>query len=100
VDILLIEPTHNDLRMFSYNIMRLSARKVVAEHGYRSLLATFRRNRRAYARLLARHGIGLRDPSRLPDVPAPLPRRSRVGRALAASLDRLDSRLAARRSLS
>ena len=38
VDILLIEPTRDDLRMFSYNIMRYSARRVVAEHGYRSTL--------------------------------------------------------------
>ena len=34
MDILLIEPTRDDLRMFSYNIMRLSARQVVAAHGY------------------------------------------------------------------
>jgi NTE family protein len=93
VDILLIQPVRNDLRMFSYNIMRLSARKVVAEHGYRSLLATFRRHRSRYARLLERHGIRLRDPAGLPDLPAPLPCRSRVGRALHGSLERLESQL-------
>lgn len=93
VDILLVEPTRQDLRMFSYNIMRLSARQVVAEHGYRSLLASFRRNHGRYARLLSRHGIRLRDPSIVPDTPERLPRRSALGRALSASLDRLGRRL-------
>ena len=93
VDILLVEPTRRDLRMFSYNIMRLSARSVVAEHGYRSLVATFKREHRRFARLLARHGIRLRDPKHLPDSPAPLPYRSALARRLAASLDRLGSRL-------
>ena len=41
VDILLLEPTRDDLRMFSYNIMRYSARKVVAAHAYRSTLQAF-----------------------------------------------------------
>ena len=44
VDILLIEPTRDDMRMFGYNIMRYSARRVVAEHGYRTTLAFFRKN--------------------------------------------------------
>ena len=94
VDILLVEPTRDDLRMFSYNIMRLSARRVVAEHGYRSLLASFRHHRSHFERMLRRHGIGLADPARLPDTPAPLPYRSNVGRTLGGSLDRLDARLA------
>ena len=41
MDILLLEPTRDDLRMFSYNIMRYSARKVVAAHAYRSTLQSF-----------------------------------------------------------
>ena len=51
-------------RMFSYNIMRYSARRVVAEHGYRSTVADFAKNRAAYTRMLKRHGIGLADPAR------------------------------------
>ena len=39
VDILLLEPTRDDLRMFSYNIMQTSARKSVAAHAYRSTVA-------------------------------------------------------------
>ena len=72
VDILLIQPTRDDMRMFSYNIMRMSARKVVAEDGYRSAIQSFRENRAAWGRVLRRHGIGLKDPSRVPlDAPAP-----------------------------
>src|SRR5213075_2763364 len=36
VDILLLEPTRDDLRMFSYNIMQFRARRVVAAHAYQS----------------------------------------------------------------
>ena len=38
VDILLMEPTRDDLRMFSYHIMRDGVRRIVAEHGYQSVL--------------------------------------------------------------
>ena len=48
VDILLIEPTRDDMRMFGYNIMRMSARKVVAEDGYRTVLKCFRKNHARY----------------------------------------------------
>lgn len=93
VDILLIEPTRDDMRMFSYNIMRMSARKVVAEDGYRSVLGSFQRNRTAYERILKRHGIRLADPRRLPAVPPVHPQRSMLARTLTGSLDLLDSKL-------
>ena len=96
VDILLVEPTRDDMRMFGYNIMRYSARRVVAEDGYRSVVLAFRKNRAAYQRLLARHGIGLRDPFSLPDAPQRHPFRSTVARALSSSLDRLESTLGSR----
>ena len=35
------EPVRDDMRMFSYNIMRYSARKIVARYGYRSLRNAF-----------------------------------------------------------
>src|SRR4029079_15583454 len=69
VDILLLEPTRDDLRMFSYNIMRYSARKVVAAHAYRSTLQAFRAREGESRRVLRRHGISLRSPRRLPLVP-------------------------------
>jgi NTE family protein len=93
VDVLLVEPARHDLRMFAYNIMRYSARRELAEHGYRSVLATFRRRRREYAAVLARHGIGLRKTTPAVAAPAPRPYRSAVARSLAADLDRLGSAL-------
>jgi len=97
VDIVLIEPTRDDVRMFGYNIMRYSARRVVAEHGYRTTLTLFRKNAARYRRLFARHGIELADPRGLPDDPEPHPHRSEIARTLDASLDRLESRLGRRR---
>ena len=93
VDILLVEPTRDDMRMFAYNIMRLSARKVVAEDGYRSVLSGFQKNRTAYARILKRHGIRLGDPAAVPAVRVRQPQRSLVGRALSGSLDLLEDKL-------
>ena len=93
VDILLLQPTRDDMRMFSYNIMRYSARRIVAEHGYRSALAAFRRNADTWPRMLARHGIrvGRQQP---PDIPRPQPYASLTGRQLGLSLDRLEKKLA------
>ena len=93
VDILLLEPTRDDLRMFSYNIMRYSARKVVAAHAYRSTLQAFGAREGEYRRLLRRHGIVLRSPKRLPLVPEVSPYGSSLARALAGSLDALSSAL-------
>lgn len=93
VDILLLEPTRDDLRMFSYNIMRYSARRVVAAHAYRSTLQAFTTRQTEYRALLARHGIGLRDPRTIAALPDAIPFRSDVARALSGSLDRLSSAL-------
>jgi predicted acylesterase/phospholipase RssA len=93
VDILLIEPTRDDVRMFGYNIMRYSARRVVAEHGYRTTLEFFRRDADRYRRLFAKHGIAMADPRRVPDEPSRHPHQSDLARVLDASLDRLESRL-------
>jgi predicted acylesterase/phospholipase RssA len=93
VDILLLEPTRDDLRMFSYNIMQYSARKVVAAHAYRSTVLAFRARKAEYRRLLGRHGIRLRDPDRLPLEPEVSPYGSLVARTLSGSLDVLSSTL-------
>jgi len=97
VDILLVEPTRDDVRMFGYNIMRYSARRVVAEHGYRTTLAYFRRHAGRYQRLFAKHGIAMADPRRVPDVPSRHPHQSDLARSLDSSLERLESRLGGRR---
>ena len=96
VDIVLIEPTRDDVRMFSYNIMRYSARRVVAHHGYASTLEFFRQREGRHRAILARHGIALRDPASLPETPALHPHRSNLARTLDSSLDRLGSRLGRR----
>jgi NTE family protein len=96
VDILLIEPTRDDLRMFGYNIMRYSARRVVAEHGYRTALQYFRDNYHRCRRLFARHGIAMADPHKVPDIPSRHAHRSSLARSLDSSLERLESRLGIR----
>ena len=93
VDILLIEPQHDDMQMFSFNIMRMSARRLVAQHGYRSVAETFARNRTAYARTLKRHGIAL-GPALGPQAATAHRRRgSALARSLDSSLDRLSGKL-------
>lgn len=98
VDILLIEPTRDDVRMFGYNIMRYSARRVVAEHGYHTTLEFFRRQAPRCRRLFAKHGITMADPERAPETPPRHPHYSNLARSLDASLDRLESRLGAGRA--
>jgi hypothetical protein len=93
VDIVVLEPTRDDLRMFSYNIMRYSARKVVAAHAYQSTLQVFGARRAEYRELFGQHGIRLRDPRSVPVDPEVSPYRSTVARALSSSLDVLSSAL-------
>ena len=78
--------------MFRYNIMRYSARRVVAEDGYRSVILAFRKHRAKYADLLRRHGIQMRNPFSLPETPRHS-YRSHVARTLSSSLERLSSKL-------
>ena len=92
VDILLLQPGRDDMRMFSYNIMRYSARRVVAEHGYRSAVAAFAKNARSWERMLSRHGIGMRGTTP-PETPPALPFHTPLARTLASSLERLDTKL-------
>ena len=93
VDILVLQPDPADLKMFRYNILRYGARRVVAELGYRAGRQAFARRRQGWARTLARHGIRVRDPRRLPSSGAVPSAHSPVARALAASLARLESTL-------
>jgi predicted acylesterase/phospholipase RssA len=96
VDILLVEPARDDVRMFSYHIMRYGARRIVAEHGYQSVMSLFDAGFERYRRMLARHGLRLRHPRTLPAKPE-APRRSTVGRRLASSLRELEKGLDAPR---
>ncbi len=94
VDILLLEPRRNDMRMFSYNIMRYSARRVVAAHGYLSVKEAFATNHRSYKKTLARCGIKVAPAESLPSTPDELLFHSPVARSLAGSLDALSAKLA------
>jgi predicted acylesterase/phospholipase RssA len=93
VDILLIQPTRDDMRMFGYNIMRTSARRLVAEHGYRTALAFFRRTAARQRRLFAKHAIRFADPRRIRSAPPAPPSRAGFARALDGVLDRLEAKL-------
>ena len=96
VDILLMEPPRDDLRMFSYHIMRNGVRRIVAEHGYQSVRQHFTTHFASYRRMLARHGIALRHPRTVPSRPASRPRTSVVARALSGTLRDLEMSLARR----
>ena len=57
VDIVVIEPLPNDEKMFFHEVMSTSARLVVAQHGYESVLDGMSRNQAHLSGVLARHGI-------------------------------------------
>ncbi|HEV2952559.1 MAG TPA: patatin-like phospholipase family protein [Candidatus Dormibacteraeota bacterium] len=57
VDIVLIEPNPNDEKMFFHEIMSTSARLVVAQHGYESVLETMGSRSGSLAKVLSRHGL-------------------------------------------
>lgn len=57
VDIILIEPRRDDYQMFFYNIMRYSARLLVAEHGYKSVALDLADRYQEYKEILARHDL-------------------------------------------
>ena len=57
VDIVVIEPLPNDEKMFFHEVMSTSARLVVAQHGYESVLDGMSRNHAHLSSVMARHGI-------------------------------------------
>ena len=57
VDIILIEPQPADYQMFFYNIMRYSARLIVARHGFETVTLDLAVDYSNYKQILARHGI-------------------------------------------
>lgn len=57
VDIVVIEPLPNDEKMFFHEVMSTSARLVVAQHGYESVLDGMARNHSHFSAVMARHGI-------------------------------------------
>lgn len=57
VDILLIEPRPNDLQMFFYNVLRYSARLIIARHGFESVTLDLAEEYPRFKTTLERHGI-------------------------------------------
>jgi predicted acylesterase/phospholipase RssA len=57
VDIILIEPSPEDYQMFFYNIMRYSARLIVARHGFESVTLDLAQEYPYFKDILTRHGI-------------------------------------------
>jgi NTE family protein len=57
VDIILIEPDPQDFEIASYNIMRYSARLIVARHGFESVTINLSKEYPMFKEILARYGI-------------------------------------------
>ncbi len=57
VDIILVEPRADDYQMFFYNIMRYSARLLVAEHGYQSVTLDLADRYHEFKEILSRHDV-------------------------------------------
>jgi predicted acylesterase/phospholipase RssA len=57
VDIVLIEPSVHDYRMFFFNAMRYSARLILARHGFESVTQHITEDYAHFKQLFERHGI-------------------------------------------
>lgn len=57
VDIILVEPRPDDRQMFFYNVMRYSARLIIARHGFESVTIDLTQDYPRYKATLERHGI-------------------------------------------
>lgn len=57
VDIILIEPSRNDYQMFFYNIMRYSARLIVARHGFETVTLRLAEQYEHLRDMLLRHQV-------------------------------------------
>lgn len=57
VDIILIEPSRHDYKMFFYNAMRYSARLILARHGFESVTLRFAEDYAHFKTMLERHDI-------------------------------------------
>ncbi len=99
VDILVLQPTRNDLTMFRYDIMRYSARKALTRHGRMSALETLRDKKGKIEKTLARHGVRLRaTPQVAPLYEKPAEEhKAQSAQILAATLDVLERSLTATR---
>lgn len=92
-DVLVFEPSAREIREAELTLIRVSECPTLVEIGYRNTLDAFRANAVAWAPMLARHGVTLRDPSTVaPTLSSCAPPSSVAGR-LQRSLRRLERRL-------
>ncbi len=97
VEIILIEPPRDDLKMFVYNILRYSVRVDIAQHGFATARRIFQRNFDEYTAVFGRRGVKLSrdlvdtEQARM-DQGTPL-FRNRPMNALSRSLEKLEMRL-------
>lgn len=59
VDVVMIEPSERDFKMFFYNILRYSARIVLAKHGFEGAREIIESNFEDLSRVFAKHDIEL-----------------------------------------
>ena len=57
VDIILIEPRPDDYQMSFYNVMRYSARRIIAEHGFETVALGLAEDYTYFNNVLARHNV-------------------------------------------
>lgn len=93
-EIVLLQPRHDDYRMFFTNIFSFSSRRAVCQHGYAATREELRRRADELEPVLRRHGLGLRrdvlaDPER-DDLWANIGERRRTDAPLARLEDMLD----------
>jgi NTE family protein len=95
-DVVLFEPDHRDVTMFTTNIFSFSSRKSVLEHAYRATRHTLLERRTELEPVLARHGIRIRhevleeERDLWVEVGLRRPPRRRVAERLGSALDRLE----------
>lgn len=90
VDILLLEPTREEIQSADLTMVRADEIGAVFELGYRGTVSRFRARAEEWGRKLARHGVHMRDPFHVPESapePPAVPRpqgvaRRRLDRAL------------------
>lgn len=95
VDVVLIEPGRDDLRMFSEMPMRYASRVQIVRHGYESVARHLAERSEAYRALFARHGIDMQPRDGRDLRPAAQPRRPapRGAHELRAALNQLEQLL-------
>ena len=98
-DVLVLEPSKEEVREAQVSLLRSSECPALVQLGYRSTVRRFRERADEWGRMLARHGVKMRDPFAIAEevvLPAPPQPQAKVARRLDRSLQKLKGLLAAR----